>query len=416
MAIVKNIGRLGISGFDFGTGVIGTGRGGEQLFALNLDSATAFFREITVVKENVLMNELGLYSIAPIGRDLQLKTQKLTTPRHLLQARTNCNVWNPKGKATLIPKNVPTYAYEYDGEQCADAFFGDCMEKLLAPGVKVWELLATEEGRILMGQLIDSIYDSLQNDFYDVTNFSQDNFAEQSNAGGWWQTTGEETQQNWDEFYEQQFDHPLLGFIPQIEILKVGGAANFNVAISPADVNGATYTGDPTELFERMFSASKAKFRQVLTGRGGRKITSVFLVSPSIFRAYYSYLIATYTAIPEGLRYLLDGTINRGILMYDGIPVVQVDEWGMYDNTVGITTHRAVLTALGNFVVGHNIEAPNYMDGYGFIAKQRPELSAKGKWEFHTTFRVGTDIAEPDFMVNASLVRDPDGNTLTYTP
>jgi hypothetical protein len=93
-----------------------------------------------------------------------------------------------------------------------------------------------------------------------------------------------------------------------------------------------------------------------------------------------------------------------------------MDEWAMYDGQIGVNTHRVVLTALGNMVVATNIETQDYMDGFGFIMEQRPEISAKGKQEMFTTFRLGADIAEPDFMVNASIVTDPSGNELTYTP
>jgi hypothetical protein len=415
MAEVVNLGRLGLTGEMFADGFIGRGGNGSRLFALNLESATQFFREITIVADNPLMNTLGVYSIANIGRDQNIKTQTLTAPRHLLQARTNCNTWRPKGNAALIPKTVPTYPYEYNGEQCADSFFDNCMEKLLAQGVKVWDMMETEEGRILLTELINSIFIGLVNSVYNLLNFSQDNFAEQSDAGGWWQN-GEETAATWADFMDQQFAKPLIGLIPQIEILKAAGETNFTVDIPLADVSGSTYEGDVAVLLRSVIDAAKPKFRTVLSGRMGRQISSVFLVTPSIFSAYRQYLIDTYVGIPEGYMLLVDGVPVPGVLMYDGIPLYSMDEWSMYDATIGINTHRVVLTALGNMVVATNIEETDYTDGFGFVVEQRPELSAKGKQEMFTTFRLGTDIAEPDFMVNASIALDPSGNELTYTP
>lgn len=417
MAEVINLGRLGLTGEMFTDGFVGTGGNGSRIFALNLESATQFFREITVLKENVLMNSLGVYSIANIGRDLKIKTQSLTTPRHLLQGRTNCQTWRPKGKAALIPKEVETYPYEYNGEQCADSFFDNCMERLLAQGVKVWDMMATEEGRRLLNELVNSIFDGLRNSLYDLVNFSQDNFAEQSNAAGWWQTTGVETAATWADFYDQQFAKALIGLIPQIEIYKTqAGYTNFQVDIPLADVSGATYNGDVAVLLRACMDAAKPRFRQVLSGRNGRNISSVFLVSPSIFSAYRQYLIDTYVTISESYYLLVDGVMIPGVLMFDGIPIYSMDEWAMYDGQIGVNTHRVVLTALGNMVVATNIETQDYMDGFGFIMEQRPEISAKGKQEMFTTFRLGADIAEPDFMVNASIVTDPSGNELTYTP
>lgn len=417
MAEVVNFGRLGLTGVNEGGMFVGTGGGGSRIFALNLEAATQFFREITVVKENILMNTLGVYSIADIGRDLKLKYQGLQTPRHLLQARTNCQTWRPKGKAALIPKSVDTYAYEYNGEQCADSFFDTCMEKLLAQGVNVWDMMASPEGQRLLAELVMSIFDALRNSLYDLVNFSQDDFMTQSIAGGWWQNTGDETALTWGDFVDQQFATNFIGLIPQIEIYKAAGNTNFTVDIPLADVDGPDYVGtDVTALFRSCINAAKPAFKQILSGRNGRTIASAFLVSPSIFSAYRQYLIDTYVNISESYRLLVDGVPVPGVLMYDGIPVVSMDEWAMYDGQIGINTHRVVLTALGNMVVATNIEANDYTAGFGFIMQQRADLSAKGMQEMFTTFRVGADIAEPNFMVNASIATDPDGNELTYNP
>lgn len=419
MAEVINTGRFGGASLvlNGNQGEIGTNPSGAAIFALNLDAATLFFQEIAIRKKDVLLNDMGIYSLVNVGRDTKARYQGLSVPKHLLSSRKNCQVWTPKGKMYFRPDEIPTYAFEYDGEQCADSFFDTCMEKILPAGNRVNDITGTPEGEAIFSQMVENIFLGLGNSFYDLLNYANDDFADQSNTAGWWQT-GTETAAEWADFRDQETSTALLGFIPQIEIEKADGTANFNVDIPNADVSGATYIGtDIVGLFESCITAAGSQFRQIVRRRQGA-FGAAFLVHPAEFQAYEDYLTANFTQIPIGYQLLVEGIPTPGVLMYKGIPVIAMDEWQIYDDMIGVYSHRVVLTALGNMVIAHNMEAiqARQYQGLGFVAYQRPEPSAKGKYEMYTTFRVGAAIADTDFMVNASLVTDKEGNELTYVP
>lgn len=418
MAEIVNLGRFGDNLLMFPEGAVGVTPAGASIFALNLEAATLFFQQVAIKKMDILNNGMGVYSVVNVGRNNKAKFQGLSVPKHLLQSRKDCHVWTPKGKMYFRPEEIPTCAVEYNGEQCADSFFDSCMEKLLPAGSMVNDITGTPEGAELLGQMIQNIFLGLGNSFYDLTHYANDDFADQSATGNWWATNGTETSAEWADFRDQQTSVTCLGFIPQIEAEKADGTAHFNVDIPLADVSTNTYTGtDVTALFDSCIAAAPAQFRQLVRRRQGG-IGAAFLVTPSIFEAYENYLISTYNSITEGFQLIVNGAPVPGVYKYKGVPVMAMDEWEVYDNTVGIYSHRVVLTALGNMVVAHNVEpmAGGQFTGLGFVAYQRPEPSAKGKYEMYTTFRVGAAIADTNFMVNASIVLDPSGNELTYVP
>lgn len=417
MASIVNGGRFGGLTLQFPEGFVGLNQQGQGLFALNLEAATAFFQQIAIKKMDILNDGRGIYSVVGIGRNQKAKFQSLTVPRHLLQSRKDCHIWTPKGKQYFRPEDIPTYAYEYNGEQCADSFFDTCMEKILPQGEMVNDITGTPEGDALFMQMIQNIYVGLGNSFYDIIHFSNDNFMTQSITNNWWQTAGTETVQQWNDFVDQQQATALSGLIPQIEAEKAGGAANFNVSISTSDVSGDEYIGtDVTALLESCRRAAPAEFSQIVNRRQGG-FGAAFLVSVGIFNAYEDYIIANYNGITEGYQFLLDGSPVPGVLAYKGIPVIAMDEWHIYDRYLGINTHRVLLTALGNMGIAHNVEpgAARQFDGLGLVAMQRPEISAKGKYEMYTTFRTGATILDTNYMVNASLAIDPDGSKITYS-
>ena len=128
------------------------------------------------------------------------------------------------------------------------------------------------------------------------------------------------------------------------------------------------------------------------------------LVSKGIYDAYKDYIISTWSTIPEAFRLFIDGEQQPGVLSYDGIPVVCMDEWTLFDEMVGVNSHRVVLTALGNMAIAHDIQPLDQFGGVGMRFEQSTRLKDKGAVYMNGTFRIGTAIADTDFMVNASRI------------
>ncbi|MCB0581398.1 MAG: hypothetical protein KDD10_19065 [Phaeodactylibacter sp.] len=394
MELVGSIGKFALIG------------GATQMFEMNLEAATAFYQEVALKKTALTMNDLGVYSFIPVGRFGKARMNSLSVPKHLLQARTGCLTWNPKGRSYLQADEIDTVPVEYDGEQCPDGLIGECLERVLGTGNQVTDIFATPEGTAFFQQAIENIFLGIGNSIYDLVSFGQDSLITSSDTGGWWNTAGVTTEE-WADFKDQQLNIALKGHIPLIEEAKTAGLSNFTVDVPSGDVSGATYTGsDVTSLFDSVIDAAPAKFRTMLKRRG--EWGAVMLVSKGIFDAYKDYIIANFNQIPDAYMLLIEGETVRGALMYDGIPVVCADEWTEHDEMLGVNTHRIVLTAPGNMVVASDLPGlDGQFSGMGLRIEQSTLLREKGRTYMHTTFRLGAGIADTDFMVNASRILTP---------
>lgn len=381
--------------------------GDRQVFDMYMEPMRAFFQDVAIKKTDFVGNELGLYSFLPVGRNNKAIMSSLSVPKHLLQSRKNCKTWQPKGRMSLQPQEIQTFEVEYMGEQCSDQLIGNCLNRVLGTGNDVYDIFATPEGRSMFDLALNNIFLGLGNSLYDLVTFGGDSTITDSNTNFWWNTsTSEETTEDWANFLDQMTGTGITGFIPLIEEAKADGLAHFNIEIPEADVNGDEYIGtDVTALFDECIGAAKPVFRVALKQRSS--FGAAILVSKSIFDAYKNWLIATYTHIPEAYSLLLNGELQRGVLMYDGLPVICMDEWTEFDETVGVNTHRVVVTALRNLVIAHDIIQLDQFGGIGMRIEQSPVLKDKGITYMHTAFRVGAAIADTDFMVNASLIVTP---------
>lgn len=379
--------------------------GGDlRVFDIYLEPMRQFFMDAAIKKTDMVGNELGLYSFLPVGSNGKALMTSLSTPSHLLQSRKNCLTWSPKGRMAFTPEEIGTFPIEFMGEQCADALFGNCLERVLANGNDIWDIFASEGGQALMTQAIQNVMLGLGNSFYDLVTFGGDSVLASSNTGAWWDTTSITTEE-WADFVDQQGSGPT-GHIPLIEAAKTAGLSNFTVDIPSGDVSGGSYTGsDVTALFDSCIAAAPAKFRVVLKQRSN--FGAAILVSKGIFDAYKDYIITNFNEIPEVYSLRINGEIQRGVLQYDGLPVVCMDEWTLYDEMLGINSHRIVVTALGNLAIAHDIDPLPQFGGMGMRVEQSTRLRDKGITYMHTTFRVGAAIADTDFMVNASRILTP---------
>jgi len=383
--------------------------GGGANLEINLDAATRFYRELTIQKEDIAANSLGIYSFLPVGRDGKAKLMGLTTPRHLLTGRKNCKTWNPKGKMYTTTDRVGTMGIEFNGEQCGDAIAGECFEKLAALGTGKFDMNATPEARQLLAMIVENVYTGLHNSFHDLVWFSRHPQITSADSGGTW-NTDVTTAQQWADFMDQMFAEDqdgaqLKGLATLIDEEKANGNAQFDNDLPAGDFSAAgVYTGsDITAEFDTVISKAHPNFKPIIRRRRGN-VGSVFLVSLSVFDAYKKHLISTYGNIPVGYTMEVEGEPVPGVLRYDGIPVVAMDEWEAMDSMLGIHTHRILLTAVGNLGITHTVSPIRQNSGLGMIMQQSPILSKKGLIEMYTTFRLGAFIADTTLAAHSSLV------------
>lgn len=386
-------------------------RGGRTI-DIPTEAALRIFEDYSVKRPVLAENLLGLYSFARprTGEPHKVRFGRLSTPRHLLQPANGCG-WNPKGRVLLNVDEHTLGSVDYDGEQCPDEF-GDCFDGIFGVGNDAKDMLASPEGRALFDLLLNRIYVGLGNSLWDLLMFANHPVIDLADAGGWSPVTAAE----WADYLDQMHNTNVGGIITILDNLKdVEGLAQMNVAIQAADVSadGVNFTGDVIDLFDRMVGAALPDF-QVMVDEVRQGGVPVMVVSRSIFKAYRDYLIATYNAIPQGFQFLYQGDDGmtypaRNVLQWNGIWIVQAGSWSAFDRINGVVTHRAVLTAPGNFGVGYDTEEVlrNQFGGVGMSVKQWLDPPYKGKTYMTTRFGITGAIVNPDFATMAAYIHQP---------
>lgn len=310
----------------------------------------------------------------------------------------------------MVIDEIDTEPVEYMGEQCADAIFGTCMEYMAGTGNDVRDITATPEGQALFAQMLDNIFLGLGNSFFDLATYGQHPLIYQSASNNWWNTQMQ-TEEEWAEFIDQQTGIAIKGHVTLMDELQAEGHEHFNVQIKDSEVDGDKFVGDPVELFERAQAAARTRFRTIIRRRR-QDMTVAFLVTPGIFDAYKKYILTTYDKIPDAFRYFLrreNGTIEPvdGALYWDGKLIVSWDELAEFDEMIGTTQHRIVGTVTGNMTVAREVDSLAQFDGMGVRVVQWLDAPWKGQTFMDSNFRIGTAIADHEFMVMGSHVTTP---------
>lgn len=376
------------------------------------EAALMLFDDYAVRRPVLAENLVGLYSfVRPRpGDPHRVRFGRLTTPKHLLQKANGCG-WSPKGRVIMNTEAHDLGSVDYDGEQCPDEF-AECLNGIFGQGNDAKDMLGTPAGRALFDQLLNRVYTGLGNSLWDLLHFANHPVIDLADAGGWSTAPADE----WADYLDQQSHEKVGGLITILDQLKdVTGLEQLQVTIQSSDVStdGREYTGDVIDLFNALIAAALPDF-QIMVDEVRGQGAPILVVSRSIFQAYKNYLNATYTNIPQGFQLFYQGEDGmtypvRNVLQWDGIWVVQASSWNAFDRLNGVTTHRAVLTAPGNFGVGYDVQEvlSGQYGGIGLMVKQWLEPPYKGKVYMSTRFGLTGAIVNPDFLSMAAYIHQP---------
>jgi len=389
----------------------------SRYLSLNTDSSLNFFKKISILKTNIVSNSFGLFSFMNAGRNPKVRFAHLSTPKHLFSKRKSGCVWSPKGRVKMNTDEITLCPIEYMGEQCPDVFYGDCLEKIFGTGNEVRDMLATQEGRTIFGELVNRIYEGLGNSFYDLVWYGQHPLIEESDQNDWYNADDDE----WEDYMDQQ--EACGGLMTIIDWFKQDGLENFNVQIYREDISedGSLYIGVATDLFDRVLKAQSNEMK-LASKRGmtssGRMLKSVLLVDPRIFEKYEQEMVASWDQIPEMFQYYYNGKFCQavgcdgaipveGVLRYKGHLVVCMDEWMDFNEITGTNTFRALAVCPGNFGIAYDVAQLQQFSGFGMRIVQHLDSPWRGKVFMDTTFKVGTGIIDEKYIVNASRTLVP---------
>lgn len=392
----------------FSTAQDSAGRTIGRYMTVQTGVALDFFQKVSILSTDLTNNSYGLFSFRNAKGKSKVRFASLNAPRHLLSSRKSGCGWNPKGKITMNTNEISLCPVEYNGEQCPDEFYGECLEAIFESG-DYRDFFSTKEGIEMFGEMIRLIYIGLGNSFYDLVWFGQHPLIDAADQNESYSAAPDE----WEDYVDQQA--ACGGIITMIDAKKEEGIANFNVSIEKSEISsdGTEFIGVASELFDRLIKAQSRPL--TLAGRNMDK--PVLLVDDRIFKAYETELSEKYAAIPDMFYYRMNGAfcekagctqdIVEGVLKYKGYLVVSMPEWGQFDAITGTNTFRAILTARGNFGISYDVPTVSgslsQFEGFGLTINQNMLPPDKGMIYMDTAFKLGAAILDTDYIVNASL-------------
>lgn len=390
--------------------------GNTRYMTLPTETAVRIFKSIAVKYPDIAGNEMGLYSFASIGRAREAKFMSLGTPSHLLKKGSAGCTWNPKtGKMTSEITKITLCPVEYQGEECPDAFWGDCLETILGVGNEVNDIFATAEGRQMMAMMMEQLYLGIGNSFYELAWFGQHPIIDLADAGSWYTVTESE----WADYKSQQ--EACVGFMTMIDHYKdIEGLPNFNIPIYESDVNGAKYVGDAIALINRLTGGGSGKFAQMLRQKASYGQNPIIQVTNGVFDRLREQLTSAFGQIPAAYNFYITGrqavqncpngdcmVLAPNALMYNGYIIYNNYALGMFDDITGVISHRAILSAAGVFGLAYDVPSLEQFNGMGMQVVQYKDAPYLGKTYMNTRFEIGTAILNTEFITSASLLLSP---------
>lgn len=412
----------------FGVDVNSAGMVTGTMMTFTPEVVTNFLQRLSLIYGNIVENSMGLVSYGSVGTNSKVKFAQLTPATgHMLRPRGNTGcVWNPVGNSSMRTAEFDVYPFKYQGQICPDTLWGSCLEKLMGVGNNINDLLANPESRMIVMELITSIYESLGNSIWDLAWFAENPIIATADANGTYEVDEEE----WENLKAQQTGVGMAGWITTLEGLKEEGVENCNVEIPATAVSNTNndYTGNvggAGGLFERTLKRS-SKTMKLLNSRtiqgsvtGATVGKQVFLVTREIFEGYERELNSQWGNIPQTYYYHItqkfanefgltdiipQNAPMQGVLMWKGHLVKMMENWNNFYNICGVDAHICMLATQGVLGLATDVQTLDLYKGLGMVIEQKMSAPDLGKIYLYTNLRMGTGIVNPDLITYGSLL------------
>lgn len=405
-----------------GTGVV-TG----AMMTITPDVAINLLQRMSLTYGALVENSMGLVSYGSIGTNRKVKFAQLTSAtKHMIRPRGDQGcIWEPVGSIAMRTNEFSIYPVKYQGQICADTFWGTCLEKLMGVGNDIEDLLGSPETRKIVLELIASIYESLGDSIWNLAWFAEHPAIALANTNNSYNVDAEE----WKNFKLQQQDVGFGGWMTLVEGLKAGGLPHYNIQIKKADLGAEqSYVGNVGRdggLFTRLVKGSHKNMkllnsRTIQGGVTGAQLgRQAILVTRAIFEAYERELALDFPSIPATYYYHLtqkfineqglDGMLNsaapaRGVTMWKGHLVKMMESWDHFYDICGLDAHIAMMAAPGVFGLATDVPALAQYSGLGMIVESKKGAPDLGKIYLHTNLEMGTGIVNDELITYASLI------------
>ena len=376
---------------------------GAPIMEVPRDAATILFRKHAIVDQSY--DQLPMFSLQSVGNSGVASFMNFTAPEHILQPRRNACSWLPKGKIGTKQTSFSITPVEVDMEQCPDAFYGNCWERIFGPGIDINNLMGTEAGRKIADELLRLVYEGLGNSTHELLEFGQHPIIDYTENNAWSPVAAEK----WADYKNQQ--DTLGGRITMIDQLKTDGLDNANVDIdSYVDATGA-FTGDVFDFLEALINARPAEFEIAEDSPNGM-IKGVIEMDKVSFAALGAQLLDRFTTIPDTWKLFVMGENGqmrlRNYLFYNGYAIMPQTSWSKFDAITGTKTRRALLSYPGVHGIGYDVPDLKEYGGIGLRMQQHNyDQRLKGLISLYTGYKIGYSLLDYNFFVNASTTIFP---------
>lgn len=377
--------------------------GNQTVMSIPRDLAVLLVRMYVVTYGSFGDDLLGIYTKKSIGNSGAITFQSLTPPKHIFQPRLNGCQFRPKGKLGINQSKVEIFPFEYDGQQCPDAFFG-AWERILGVGNDINNFRKTTEGEALFQEMLRNIVIGHGNSFHEMVEFANHPLIAESNANGWY---GLGSAEEWPDYVDQQ--QVGYGRMTLVDDLKLDGLSNYNVDIeSYLDASG-NWTGDIFAFLDSLIRARPTAFK--LAERSAGKIKGIIEVDEVTFDELGTQMLSLYPTIPDMFYLFVNGENGRMKLdnhfYYKGYVIFCQDKWTAFDELTGTMTRRAMLEYPGVWGLLYDVAEVNEYSGAGILVQQLADITLKGRIDFLSQWKYGNVILDTNFVVNASKTFTP---------
>lgn len=383
------------------------GNSTERVLTLDVQSAYYFFRNYAVKLGDLTGNAMGMYSLASVGRENEAKWMSMNTPEYLLQTRGAGCSWNPVKGMTTNVDTVAMCPWKLNLEECPDALWNSCLEKILGTGLDIIDWLATPEGSALFNEMIRNIHIGLGNSYFMMAWFGGHGLIDEADDANSW--TAKIDPIKWQNFKRNQAT--CGGLMTAIDALKDANIEHYNVEIRNSELSTdfKTYIGDAKALIDRVIDSATYDFNLVNEMNISEGRYPVIKVTTSIFKrlreqnALTNFAESNMTALNLWLKGKDDEfMLGPNTMMYNGYLIVRDDVQKKFDDVTGTITHRVLLAVNGVYGIAHDTTSIDQFGGLGMRVFQDLRPKEGGKLFMDTYGKIATKIINTDFVVNAS--------------
>lgn len=389
---------------DFGSIQFEQQRNIGRFIDIPVGTSIKLFNKLAIKYAAFEADALGLFTVGSIGRNQKVNFMSFNSPKHVLQARNNGCTWNPKGRVTNNLESTILSPIEYNGEECPDEFWGDCLETIFGTGNDIRDFESTPEAKQVFMYMLDRVYLGLGNSFHELAMWGNHPLITIADINDY--VNPNVSALEWEDYMSQQSS--ATGIMTLIETLKTQGRDNYNLPIYPNEVSGALFIGDAFGLIDRTLNSATGVMSQVVAQAAFSGTPPIIQVSAGIFNRMIEQLVNKFTTIPDIYNFVVQGrsgalTPLPNVIKYKGYLVYNNPSFKLFDEITGIINHRIIVSPAGTFGIVSDVLSLQQFEGMGMRILQRLDAPFQGKVYMNTNFRVGTAILDSTLIFNGSL-------------